>query len=150
MSLQSRQIQLSGQGAGAGAATNLLQVQNGLDDYATWDLTARFSGDTGGTNDVYLQTQDYPGGPWSDIAHFPQLAANAAAVAYRVVFKRGIASPVTAIAPTVVNPTDGTPTMTVNTYLPWANGASVRLVIVEGAGCVSKPLQNITGIAIHK
>lgn len=140
-------IQLSGQGAGAGAKTNILQVQNGLDDHSTWELTARLVGATGGTLDVYLQTQDYTGGPWSDLAHFPQLASGAAAVAYRAAFKRGNNNSVAAVAPTVVNPTDATPTLAVNTYLPWANGANVRLVVVEGSGVASAPVQSITGVA---
>jgi len=140
-------IQLSSQGAANGAQTTVGQVQNGLDDHSSWELTARLNGATGGTTDVYLQTQDTANGPWSDIAHFPQLAAGAAAVAYRVCFKRGSNASVAAVAPTVVNPTDGTPTLAVNTYLTWANGANVRMVIVEGAGVTVSPVQSITGMA---
>lgn len=140
-------ITLSGQGLGAGAKINILQAQLGFDQLPIWDITARLIGAAGGTLDVYLQTQDYPSGPWTDIAHFPQLAAAAPAVAYRVVFSRGSATSVAAVAPTVVNPTDGTPTLAVNTYLTWANGANVRLVIVEGAGVSTAPVQTITGLA---
>lgn len=128
-----------------GATTNG-GIQLGLDDYAIWTMTARLIGVAGGALDVFLQTRDFAIGPWTDIAHFPQLAAGAAAIAYRVAFARGFLTASPAV-PIVVNVVDTTPVLTVNTFLPWANGADVRLVVVAGAGVAGQALQTITGLA---
>lgn len=121
-------------------------IQLGLDDYAIWTMTARLIGAAGGTLDVYLQTRDFLTSPWTDIGHFPQLAAGAAAIAYRVAFARGFLTASPAV-PIVVNTTDNVPALTVNTFLPWANGADVRLVVVAAGGISSQVQLVVTGLA---
>lgn len=136
-------INLSGNLPTIATGFAVVAQQFGL-DFDIWVMKVILKQDAGGTQDVVLQTQDQDNGPWSDIAHFPQLAAGASLFAYRVGFYRGLQASVTA---QVVNPVDGTPVLPVNTIVTWANGLSLRCASTPGAGATGTGSATITGMA---
>jgi hypothetical protein len=137
-------INISGATPTIGAGVSIIGQQFGL-IFDVWVLRVKLKQDAGGVQDVFLQTRDQEGGEWSDIAHFPQLAAGAAFLTYRVGFYRGLQPAATA---TVVNTVDNTPTLPANTILTWANGLDLRCTVVPGAGATGTGAVTITGMSV--
>jgi len=133
-------FQLAGVTPTTGLGTwQVLATQTGLLEFARVVGKANLIGATGGTLDVVLQTGVVmPGaltaapGSWKDLWRSPQLAGGAVAISFDVVFTR--AATATTLTPTVVNPTDGIPTIPVNTVLPQSMQDALRLIVLPGAG----------------
>ena len=96
-----------------------------LDRYDVVRIAADLVGATGGPLDVYLQTSPNGGANWYDFAHFPQLAAAAAATKYFV-------APTGSNAITVVGK-DLAPALAANTCVGGHPGERMRVVAVAGA-----------------
>lgn len=114
-------------------------LMTGLLEFARVVGSARLVGATGGTLDIVIQTGIVlPGttvvapGSWKDIWRCNQLASGASAIAWDIIVTR--AASATATAPTLVNPTDGTPTIAVNTVLAQSMQDALRLMVLPGAG----------------
>lgn len=107
----------------------------GLHRYDWVTVDATLQGATGGTLDVYLQrlvTRDDTTGDevWADFAHFPQLAAAAAAAHYTF-----DSQPSSGIS--LVGEGDATTAgvaIAVNTVIGGTTGSELRVVFVSGAG----------------
>ncbi len=118
----------------AAAGQAALGSANGLDQYDSFFVTAALVGATGGTLDVYLQRRvDDAGTVWADFAHFPQLAAGAAAIKYAAAMMPPPASTATVIGTTADNGTSGAPALAANTVVGGHPGDTVRVVCVAGA-----------------
>lgn len=112
----------------AGAVVGL-QV-NGLDDYDALHIEAALVGATGGTLDVYLQTNPSQDGvTWVDYAHYAQLAAGAAATTLAMTVSLAGQQ----LTPTLVG-TNLTPALATTGALGGAWGRSMRAVAKAGAG----------------
>lgn len=112
--------------------------------FTTCSMYAVLQGGTGGTLDVYIQTafKKLNASPtWVDVAHFPQLAAGAAAVSYTFTLTRW--SPTTSAFFTPVNTASGTPVLAVNTVVPGVLGYLLRVVHKTGAGTSAGATQSI-------
>jgi len=116
----------------------VVDTKLGLHEFSRITGKANLIGATGGTLDVVLQTGlQLPGsltavvGGWKDIWRSNQLASGAAAISWDVVLTRAATASTT--TPTQVNPTDGTPTIAVNTVLPQSFQDSLRLIVLPGA-----------------
>ncbi len=101
-----------------------------LDGMTCLQIFAALVGATGGTLDVYLQNSPDFGVSWQDYAHWPQLAAGAAAVKYTMNVS-AYAQSVTMLTPVGV---DLTPSLGANTCVGGTWGDRFRLVFVAGAG----------------
>lgn len=115
-----------------------------LTSFVTCLFDFTLTGATGGVTDVYVQST-LDGVKWYDVAHLPQVPAAQAATRYVLSITRGYRQ--AAVNPTVVNPVDGTPTLTANTVLPDMFGIGIRLVVVAGASTSAGATQNIRMIA---
>ena len=126
--------------AAAGTAVSSQPVQNVTSPYANGvaspindsdalDMFVELVGATGGTLDVYVQVSPDGGPNWTEIAHFPQLAAAAAAVKYQAPV-----SLFTNITTPVVVGKNLVPALAVNTVINGAYSDRMRLLFVAGAG----------------
>lgn len=105
-------------------------VAGPLDDYDSLDIVAELTGATGGTLDVYVQSNpDGQNQNWFDIAHFTQLAAAAAAVKYNC----SISLFTNATAPTVVGK-NLSPALAANTMVQGPFSDRIRVLMVAGTG----------------
>lgn len=105
-----------------------------LDDFDYFVVTALLVGATGGTLDVYLQRRILDDGTvWADWAHFPQLAAGAAAVKYSAASMPPAAATTQVIGTTAADGTTGAPALAANTVVAGHPGDAVRVVCVAGA-----------------
>lgn len=112
--------------------------------FQTCSFYAVLQGGTGGTLDVYVQTayKKVNATPtWMDVAHFPQLAGGAAAVAYAFTLTRW--APAAPVFTTTINTVSGTPVIAVNTIVPGALGYLLRIVYKTGAGTTVGAAQSI-------
>lgn len=102
----------------------------GLDDYDALQIVASLVGATGGTLDVYLQTNpSQDGATWVDYAHFAQLASGASALT--------VGLSVSLIGQQLTATTLGknlTPALSAGACLGGVWGRSMRAVAVAGAG----------------
>lgn len=115
----------------AGIASGLLDVSEHL------FVLAQLVGATGGTLDVYIQTSPDLGTTWVDWAHFPQLAAGAAAIKYAFTVSKGSQL----LTPTVVG-VNNSPALAVNTVVGgW--GDRFRLWMVAGASTSAGAAVNV-------
>lgn len=101
-----------------------------LDGMTCLQIFAALVGATGGTLDVYMQTSPDFGQSWQDYAHFPQLAAAAAAVKYTLNVSCN-AQNTTMLTPVGVNLV---PALAANTCVGGTWGDRFRLLFVAGAG----------------
>lgn len=129
----------------ASASTAVGTVANGglvagLDQLPYAIVHALLQGATGGALDVYLQSSVNGGANWYDVCHFPQLAAAAAPIRYLVALTRGFIGTPAITAP---NTADGTPTLTVNTSVPYSLGNALRVVMVAGAATSAGAVQSV-------
>lgn len=125
--------------AGSSGAAGVAMLTAGLDSFLSLTVVAKLVGATGGTLDVYLQSSPDQGTTWVDYAHFPQLAAGAAAVRYAFATAQGVQS----AAPVVVG-INGAPALAANTIVGGAWGDRLRLVMVAGAATTIGAAVNIT------
>ena len=116
-------------------------IVEGLRSFQSIDLFATLQGAGGGTLDVYVQsrvTSNAGVDSWYDVAHFPQLAAGAPAVIYRLPLSRYG----DAVAPVVIG-TALVPILAVNTAVPGDFGDALRLVYVAGGGTNAGAVQSV-------
>lgn len=106
-------------------------VAGPLDDTETLEIVAELVGATGGTLDVYVQSQAEDGQPWYDVIHYPQLLAGAAAAIYRASITQHPES--TSDSPTVVGK-NTTPQLAANKIVQGKAFNRLRLLFVAGAG----------------
>lgn len=104
-------------------------VASPIDDADALGIFAELVGATGGTLDVYVQISPDGGLNWSDMVHFPQLAAAAAAVKYSASI-----SLFSNITTPVVTGKNLVPAIAVNTVVNGAFSDRCRLVFVAGGG----------------
>lgn len=122
----------------ATTAAGVGSVVTGIGKYASMGITATLQGGVGGTLDVYIQTSYDAGVTWYDYAHFPQLAAGAAATTkIWTVSKYQQQLTLTAIGSGLA------PALAVNTIIGGAWGDQLRIVFVSGAGTSSGASQKI-------
>jgi predicted amino acid dehydrogenase len=124
----------------AGASTAAGTAVEGLGSFESIVLLYTTASVGGGTLDVYVQTRH--GAVWYDYVHFPQIAAGAAAVTYRVPCTRSAS-----VGAPVVIGSGVLPALAVNACVQGDFGDAVRLVVVAGAGAVAGGVQtvNISG-----
>ena len=101
-----------------------------LADYDTIEIEAELAGATGGTLDVYMQSNDVATGTWYDVVHFPQLLAAAGAIIYRTSLSRYATG---TVAPVVIGK-NLSPVLAVNISLQNGFGDRLRMVMVAGSG----------------
>lgn len=122
-------FQISGTTPASASTAVVGSAVSGLDDFESLLVEADLIGATGGTLDVYLQTNPSgDGSTWVDYAHFPQLLAGAAAISYA--FAVSLAGQ--QLTPTHVG--KGTsPALAAGSVLggPW--GRQMRCVVTAGA-----------------
>lgn len=137
-SASSQPVESSASWAASGVAAGI------LDDADALDISADLVGATGGTLDIYVQYSPDTGRNWYDLAHFPQLAAGAAAVKYRF----GVGLIATASAPVVVGK-NLSPALAASTVVqgPW--GDRLRLVFVAGASTTAGAPVRVTIAAMR-
>jgi len=114
----------------------------GLGAYKSLSIFSTLQGATGGTLDVYLQYSPDGGTTWVDYAHFPQLAAGAAA-ASRVwnVTKEAQQTTLTSVG------TGTSPALAANSIVGGDWGDRLRVLTVAGAGTTSGAAQTVSIIA---
>jgi hypothetical protein len=100
----------------------------GFRDCNALTVVATIQGGTGGVLDVYLQTSFDGGTTWLDYAHFPQLAAGAAATTRVWHVTRD-----SAVGTLIAVGSGTSPSLTVNTINGGAFGDTFRVVYVAGA-----------------
>jgi hypothetical protein len=106
--------------------------------YRSMFIYASIQGATGGTLDIYLQVTPDSGTTWVDYAHFPQIAAGAAAI------KRVWAVTKQAQQTTLATVGTGTtPALAANTIVGGEWGSQIRVVFVAGAGTSAGASQTI-------
>ena len=106
-----------------------LGIAGPLNNGNSLDIVADLRGAVGGTLDVYVQYSPNNGRRWYDLAHFPQITANAASVSYR--------APVSLYTNSVsVSAVGGglAPSLSAGAMVNGAFGDRARLVMVAGAG----------------
>ncbi len=113
----------------SGPAGVAMLSPDSLETYDSLVVVANLVGAAGGTLDVYIQTSPDGGTTWADYAHFPQLAAGAAAVRYQF-----YASKISNLLVPAVIGINLTPTLAANTVVGGAWGDRLRLVMKTGAG----------------
>ncbi len=122
----------------ASATTTAQTAVTGIGQYRSMMIFATIQGATGGTLDIYLQASPDNGTTWIDYAHFPQLAAAAAAInRVWVVSKSGQQTTLTAVG------TGTSPALAVNTIVGGEWGDRIRVVFVSGAGTTAGASQTI-------
>ncbi len=122
----------------ASATTVAQTAVAGLGQYRSMLIFATIQGGTGGTLDIYLQVSPDGGTTWVDYAHFPQLAAGAAAInRVWVVSKAGQQTTLTTVG------TGTSPALAANTILGGDWGDRMRVVFVSGAGTTAGASQTI-------
>lgn len=116
----------------------------GLDKFDSLLIYAALQGAAGGTLDIYLQTLvhstgDSANGFWVDYAHFPQLAAGAAATK-RVwcVTRHAQQTSLTTVG------IDASPALAANTILGGEWGSWWRFVFVAGASTSAGAVQTVS------
>lgn len=130
--------------AGASATVVGYTTSTDMGTYSTCSFYAVVQGGTGGTLDIYIQTafKKVNASPtWVDVAHFPQLAAGAAAVGTAFTVTRW--SPTTSAFTAGLNTVSGTPALAVNTVVPGVLGYLFRVVYKTGAGNTVGAAQSI-------
>lgn len=116
-------------------------IVEGLRSFQSIDLFATLQGANGGTLDVYVQsrvTTTAGVSTWYDVVHFPQLAAGAPAVIYRVPLCRYG----NVVAPIVIG-SALVPLLAVNNAVPGDFGDALRLVYVAGVGTAAGAVQSV-------
>src|SRR4051812_28718414 len=138
-------IDLSGTSPAAASATVVgYTTSTELRSFSTCSFYAVVAGATGGTLDIYIQTafKKVNASPtWVDVAHFPQLAAAAAASAFAFSITRW--SPTSSAFVAGLNTVSGTPALAVNTVVPGIFGYLFRVVYKTGAGTTAGAAQSI-------
>lgn len=128
-------------GASATVIDSTPATQTGM--YTSCSVVAILQGGTGGTLDVFVQTlfRSKAGGFWVDVAHYPQVAAAAAATTYALTLTRwsSAASAITAS----LNTASATPALAVNTVVNGVLGYQLRIVYKTGAGNTAGAAQTI-------
>lgn len=130
--------------AGASATVVGYTTNTDLGTYATCSFYAVVQGGTGGTLDIYLQTafRKVNASPtWVDVAHFPQIAAGAAATGTAFTITRW--SPTSSAFVAGLNTVSATPALAVNTVVPGIFGYMLRVVYKTGAGNTAGAAQSI-------
>lgn len=133
---------ISGTSPAAPGTAVLGSVVTGLGGYTVLGIHALLLGATAGALDVYLQGSMDGGTTWFDVAHFPQLAAGAAAIRYAATLTRYTQ----ATAPVVVG-INLTPALAVNTLVQGSWGDRLRAVCVAGASTSAGAALSILGYA---
>lgn len=111
------------------ATTSAQPPSTGLGPYKSMLIYTELQGATGGTLDVYLQVSPDNGTTWVDYAHFPQLAAAAAAT------KRLWSVSKHAQQTTLTTVGTGTnPALAANSIVGGEFGDRIRVVFVSGSG----------------
>jgi len=113
---------------GGGISDSAVGVAYSLADYDSIEIEAELVGATGGTLDVYVQSNDTESGTWYDAIHFAQLNSGATAVIYRTAISRYASA---AVAPTVIGK-NLSPTLVPATAIQNGFGDRLRLVMVAG------------------
>ena len=113
----------------AGSAGPAGTASGQMDDYQALIIEAVLVGATGGTLDVYMQNSPDQGVTWYDYAHFPQLAAGAAAVAYVATVATGAQNLTLATIGSGL-----TPALAAGTVTGGAWGDRFRVLMVAGSG----------------
>jgi hypothetical protein len=114
-------------------------VATPIDDSDALDVFAELVGATGGTLDVYLQVSPDGGQSWTEIVHFPQLAAGAAVVKYQA----PVSLFTNATVPVVVGK-NLVPALAVNTIVNGSYSDRCRLLFVAGTGTTSGAAVKVT------
>ena len=112
---------------------------NPIDDSDALNIFAELVGATGGTLDVYVQVSPDGGPNWTEIVHFPQLAAGASAVKYQAPV-----SLFTNLATPVVVGKNLTPSLAANTVVNGAYSDRCRLLFVAGSGTTAGAAVKVT------
>lgn len=139
-------IDMSGTSPAAASTTTVAYTTpTELGTFTTCSGYAVLQGGTGGTLDVFIQTayRKINATPvWADVAHFTQLTAGNAAVAYAFTLTRFNSTG--AGAPTAgLNTVSDTPALTANTVVPGVFGYLFRVVYKTGAGNTAGAAQSI-------
>jgi hypothetical protein len=119
--------------AGTAAGGDIVE---GLRSFQSIDLFATLRGAVGGTLDVWVQSRH--GATWYDLAHFPQLAAAAPAIVYRLPLSR-----YGDVVAAVVIGTGLVPILAVNVAVPGDFGDALRLVYTAGGGTNAGAVQSV-------
>lgn len=124
------------------ATTTALTAVTDLGGYQSMQIFAILTGATGGTLDIYLQGSLDGGTTWVDYAHFPQIAAGAAAI--KRVWSVSRAAQQTTLA-TVGSGSVGTPgvALAANTIIGGEWTDRLRVVAVSGAGTSAGAAQTL-------
>ena len=105
-------------------------VAGPVDDYEALDIVAELVGASGGTLDIYVQTNPTDDNAnWFDLVHFTQLTNGNAAVKYQA----PISLYNNAIVPVVVGK-NLSPALAAGASINGAFGSRLRLVMVAGSG----------------
>lgn len=114
-------------------------VATPIDDSDALDIFAELVGATGGTLDVYGQVSPDGGMNWTEVVHFPQLAAGAAAIKYQA----PVSLFTNATVPVVVGK-NLVPALAVNTIVNGSYSDRFRLVFVAGSGTTAGAAIKVT------
>jgi hypothetical protein len=115
----------------------------GLRQFDELKFVAELVGATGDTLDVYLQWSPDAGTTWYDYAHFPQLAAGAAAIKYVCTSQFGTTLP-------VVIGKGTTPALAANTCTGGGWGDQMRCIATAGASTSAGAAITITIFGRYK
>jgi hypothetical protein len=120
------------------ASTAAGDIVSGLANFDALTIIANLVGATGGTLDVYLQTSWDGGTTWYDWAHFPQLAAGAAAINYT------ISAPSSGDPSPIVVGKNTTPALAANSVVGSVWGPQLRALYVAGSSTSAGAAVTIT------
>lgn len=124
--------------ASSGTTVSTARALYGLDAFDSIMIVAVLQGATGDTLDVYLQVSENDSTLWVDYAHFPQIAAGAAATTRVWTVSRHAQG----LSLTTVG-TGNTPALAANTIVGGDFGERMRVVFVAGASTSAGASQTI-------